>query len=115
MGETEVVQEASTRKKIQDLYNWGAALGIFWGLAIAIFDLIMKTSPFKDAYISTITSVTDPVYAQITAMTMNSPLLLWLSNTIMAVMYVLIGYGVKITGTALTGLWSFIVQKITAK
>lgn len=109
------MQKASIRYKIQDLYKKGTALGIFWGLGFAIFDLLMKSSPFGQLYMSFITTVTMPLYEQLTEFTANSPILLWLSNSVMTIIYFLLGYGVKITSSAIAGCWTALLHKVMPK
>lgn len=109
------MQKASIRHKIQDLYKKGTALGIFWGLGFAIFDVLMKMSPFAQPYISFVTTVTGPLYEQLTAFTNNSPLLLWFYNTMMTVIYLFLGYGVKITSSAIFSFWATFLNKLFSK
>lgn len=114
-GEDGVVEKVSVRDKVQDLYKWGAALGIFWGLAVALLDILLRSSPIGQHYLNMLTSFTTPIYEQIALFTSKSPILLWLSNTLIALMYVVIGYGVKVTSTAIGGLWTVVFQKISQK
>jgi Na+/H+ antiporter NhaA len=111
----EVTNKATTRDRVQDLYKWGTVFGIFWGLAFALLDMLLRGSPIGQSYLSLVASITTPIYTQLAVFTSKSPLLLWLSNSLFALMYVLIGYGVKITSTALIGCWSFLLQKVTQK
>lgn len=109
------MQKASIRDKIQDLYKKGTALGIFWGLGFAIFDLLMKMSPFAQPYINFLTTVTVPLYEQLTAFTNNSPLLVWLYNSVMTIIYLLLGYGVKITSSAVFSFWTTYLRKLFSR
>lgn len=109
------MEKVAVRNKIQDFYRWGAALGIFWGLVVALLDVLLRSSPIGQYYLSIMTSITTPLYTQVAALTNKSPILLWLGNSLMSLMYVLIGYGVKITGTMLTGCWTFVLQNILQK
>ena len=111
----ESTTKSTTREKVQDLYKWGTAFGIFWGLAFALLDILLRNSPIGQSYLNVLNSVTTPIYDQITMLTSKSPILLWFINSLMSAIYVLIGYGVKITGSLLTGCWTFILQKITQK
>lgn len=109
------MQKASIRHKIQDLYKKGTALGIFWGLGLAIFDVLMKMSPLAQPYISFLTTVTLPLCEQLSAFTNNSPLLLWFYNTIMSVVYLFLGYGAKITSSAIFSFGATFLNKISSK
>jgi len=102
----------SLRCRIQELYKKGTALGIFWGLAFAIFDFLIKISPLAPFYTHFVNTVTTPLYTQWTEFTANSPFLLWFSNSLTTIIYFILGYGVKVTGSALVSCWLCLLNKI---